>query len=61
MMKLITDKNDPDLLGLVESIDEFTVVLDMVNNMNKDLRDSGFEQYQYKAEKRGQKAYIRRV
>jgi len=29
--------------------------------MNKDLIDSGFDQYQYKAEKNGKKAYIRRI
>lgn len=60
-MKLINDKNDPDLLALIEKPTEFEEIKLMVNNMNQDLIDSGFEQYQYKAEKRGRKAYIRLV
>lgn len=59
-MELVNDKDDPDLLGFVNK-DEFVDVIKMVENMNKDLIDSGFDQYQYKAEKRGRKAYIRRV
>ena len=58
-MKLINDKNEPDLLALIEKPTEFQEIQLMVNNMNQDLRDSGFEKYQYKAEKRGNKAYIR--
>jgi len=58
-MKLINDKNEPDLLALIEKPIEFQEIQLMVNNMNQDLRDSGFEKYQYKAEKRGNKAYIR--
>ena len=60
-MRLITDKDDPDLLGIIEEKEDFVHVAKIVENMNKDLIDSGFEKYQYKAEKRGQKAYIRRV
>jgi len=60
-MKLINDKDDPDLLGIIEQKEDFVHVAKIVENMNKDLIDSGFEKYQYKAEKRGQKAYIRRV
>lgn len=60
-MKLINDEQDPDLLGLVNNKGEFADVIKMVNNMNRDLRDSGFNQYQYKAEKEGTKAYIRRI
>ena len=60
-MKLINDKNDPDLLGVIETKDDFIHISKIVDNMNKDLIDSGFEQYQYKAEKRGNKAYIRRI
>lgn len=60
-VRLINDKDDPDLLGYIENKDDFINVSQMVDNMNKDLIDSGFDQYQYKAEKRGRKAYIRRV
>lgn len=60
-MKLINDKDDPDLLGLIEYEDEFVDIAKIVENLNKDLIDSGFDQYQYKAEKRNKKAYIRLV
>jgi len=60
-MKLINDKNDPDLLGIIEYEEDFVDVAKIVDNINKDLIDSGFEKYQYKAEKTGKKAYIRRI
>jgi hypothetical protein len=60
-MKLINNKDDPDLLGIIEYEEDFVDVAKIVENMNKDLIDSGFDQYQYKAEKQGQKAYIRRI
>lgn len=60
-VRLINDKDDPDLLGYIENKDDFINVSQMVDNINKDLIDSGFDKYQYKAEKRGRKAYIRRV
>lgn len=60
-MKLINDERDPDLLGLIQTKNDFAEVVSMVNIMNQDLRDSGFEQYQFKAERKGKKAYIRRV
>lgn len=60
-MKLINDKNDPDLVGMIESSDDFVLVSNMVKNTNQDLRDSGFEQYQYKVEKVGKKVYVRQL
>jgi len=60
-MKLINDKNDPDLVGTIETKEDFIHIAKIVENMNQDLIDSGFEKYQYKAERRGRKAYIRRV
>ena len=58
-MIYINDKNDPDLLGIIEDNQDFVHISKIVENMNRDLVDSGFDQYQYKAEKRGKKAYIR--
>jgi len=58
-MQLITDKNDPDLVGILDSAEEFSTIRSQVERMNQDLIDSGFDKYQYKAEKRGKKAYIR--
>ena len=59
-MQLINDKNDPTLLGVLESSQDFSQIKKMVYNMNQDLQDSGFEQYQFVAEKKGNKAYIRK-
>jgi len=58
-MIYINDKNDPDLLGIIEDNQDFVHISKIVENMNRDLVDSGFDRYQYKAEKRGKKAYIR--
>jgi hypothetical protein len=58
-MILINDNNEPDLLGIIESKDDFVHVSKMVDVINRDLVDSGFDQYQYKAERKGKKAYIR--
>jgi hypothetical protein len=58
-MILVNDNNEPDLLGIIESKDDFVHVSKMVDVMNRDLVDSGFDQYQYKAERKGKKAYIR--
>lgn len=58
-MIYINDKNDPDLLGIIEDKQDFVHISKIVENMNRDLVDSGFDRYQYKAERRGKKAYIR--
>ena len=60
-MKLVQDKNNPDLVGIIESSDDILVVKKMVDNLNKDLVDSGFDQYQYKSVRRGNKLYIERT
>ena len=60
-MRLITDKDDPELIGLIEEEEDFQHIAKIVENMNQDLVDSGFEKYQYKVETEGVKAYIRRV
>jgi len=60
-MKLVQDKDNPDLVGIIESSDDILVVRRMVENLNKDLIDSGFDQYQYKSVRRGNKLYIERT
>ena len=60
-MLLMNDRNDPDLVGVIETKEDFVHISKIVENMNQDLVDSGFERYQYKAEKLGQKAYVRRI
>lgn len=59
-MELVNDKDDPDLLGYIESNDDFFRVNQMVKNMNKDLIDSGFDQYQYETVLQGKKVYIKK-
>lgn len=58
-MILVNDNNEPDLVGIIENKDDFVHISKMVDVMNRDLVDSGFDQYQYKAERKGKKAYIR--
>lgn len=60
-MRLVTDKDDPELVGYIEEDEDFQHIAKIVENMNQDLVDSGFEKYQYKVETEGPKAYIRRV
>ena len=60
-MKLVNDINDPDLIGVIETNDDYKFVRNLVKNTNQDLRDSGFERYQYKAEKIGNKVYVRQL
>lgn len=60
-MKLVQDKDNPDLVGIIESSNDILVVKRMVENLNKDLIDSGFDQYQYKSVRRGNKLYIERT
>lgn len=58
-MLLINDVNDPTLVGIIEDKVDMVELRTMVNNLNQDLRDSGYEQYQYKAMRKGKKAYIK--
>ena len=60
-MKLIEDKDNPGLLGIIESPEDIKNCKRMVNNLNQDLIDSGFDKYQFEFIRRGDKAYIERV
>ena len=60
-MKLVQDKDNPDLLGIIESSEDIEEINKMVKNLNKNLIDSGFDQYQYRSIKRGNKLYIERT
>lgn len=60
-MKLVQDKDNPDLVGIIESSDDILVVKRMVENLNKDLIDSGFDKYQYRSVRRGNKIYVERT
>ena len=60
-MKLINDKDNPGLVGVIESIDDINDCKKIVDNLNRDLVDSGFEQYKFEFIRRGKMAYIERV
>lgn len=57
-MILINDKKDPQLVAVSEDRNDFEQIRNQVENMNRALVDSGFDQYQYRAVKRGKKLYI---
>ena len=55
----VNNEKDPQLIGMFKNNDpELQSVYQIVNNLNKDLMDSGFEQYQYQVVRRGTKTYI---
>jgi hypothetical protein len=60
-MRLMKDKDNPGLIGIIESPDDVTDVKKMIDNLNQDLIDSGFEQYQYEYIRRGNKIFIERT
>lgn len=62
MNMFVNNEKDPQLIGLFKKDDpELQSVIKMVNNLNKDLVDSGFDSYQYQVVRRGTKTYIEQV
>lgn len=59
-MKLVNDKNNPELVGIITEADDVSDTMKMVDVLNQDLIDSGFDQYQYQTVRRGNKVYIER-
>ena len=59
-MKLVNDANNPQLVGIITEVDDVESTIRIVNNLNQDLIDSGFDQYQYQTVRRGNKIYIER-
>jgi len=59
-MKLVNDANKPELVGIITEVDDVESTIRIVNNLNRDLMDSGFDQYQYQTVRRGNKIYIER-
>jgi hypothetical protein len=57
----VSDK-EPQFIGTFgntqQDMQEFQSVMKMVESLNKDLVDSGFDQYQYQLVRRGKKAYV---
>ena len=57
-MKLENNPNNPTLLGTKATKKDLLEVTRMVANLNKDLVDSGYEQYQARVEKSNDELYI---
>ncbi len=57
-MKLENNPNNPTLLGTKATKKDLLEVTRMVANLNKDLVDSGYEQYQARVEKSNDSIYI---
>ena len=60
-MKYINDDKNPSLLGVLEPGDRVVEYENLVNNLNQDLKDSGYDEYKYKVTKRKYKLYIDRT
>tara|TARA_Y100000389_G_C17034605_1_gene305111 strand:- start:243 stop:425 length:183 start_codon:yes stop_codon:yes gene_type:complete len=60
-MKIINDKRNPSLLGVLEPADRIDEYEKWVDNLNQDLKDSGYDQYEYKVVKKRDKLYIDRL
>jgi hypothetical protein len=60
-MRPIKDKDNPSLVGIIESPEDVTNVKKMIDNLNQDLIDSGFEKYQYEYIRQGDKIFIERT
>lgn len=60
-MKIINDEKNPSLLGVLEPGDRIDEYEKWVSNLNQDLVDSGYNQYEYKVVKKKDKLYIDRT
>lgn len=60
-MKLVNDANKPELVGIVTEVDDLQTTDNIVQSLNRDLVDSGFDDYQYQTIRRGNKIYIERI
>jgi len=57
-MKLVNNPSNPTLLGTKATKKDLLEVARMVENLNRDLIDSGYEQYQARVEKSNDELYI---
>lgn len=60
-MGYVNSDKEPELVFVGNDDKELTHIARMVEKLNADLVDSGFEQYKFDLEMRGDKAYIKRV
>ena len=59
-MRLVNDNNEPQLIGIETDTDDIEEIDKIVQSLNKDLQDSGFDEYQYSTVRRGKKIYVER-
>ena len=59
-MRLVNDNNEPQLIGIETDTDDIDEIDKIVQSLNKDLQDSGFDEYQYSTVRRGKKIYVER-
>tara|TARA_B100000131_G_scaffold320611_1_gene369196 strand:+ start:6923 stop:7117 length:195 start_codon:yes stop_codon:yes gene_type:complete len=57
-MKCVNDEKQPTLVGIIDHPEDYKWVNGMVKHMNKELKDSGFDQHQFSVKKEGKKLYI---
>lgn len=57
-MKCVNDKKEPTLLGIMDNNKDYLDVNKMVQGLNQELIDSGFDQYHFSVKKEGEKLYI---
>lgn len=60
-MGYVNNEKEPELVYVGNDDQELTQIARMVAKLNADLVDSGFEQYKFDLEVKGEKAYIKRV
>lgn len=60
-MGYVNSEKEPELVFVGNDDRELTVIARMVEKLNADLVDSGFEQYKFDLDLKGDKAYIKRV
>jgi len=57
-MKIINDEKNPSLLGVLEPGDRIDEYEKWVSNLNQDLKDSGYDQYEYRVLQKRNRIYI---
>lgn len=60
-MGYVNNEKEPELVFVGNDDQELTKIARMVQKLNADLVDSGFEQYKFDLEMKGDNAYIKRV
>jgi len=61
MMGYVNSDKEPELVFVGNDDQELNQIARMVEKLNADLVDSGFDQYKFDLEVKGEKAYIKRV